>query len=458
MNTDSDSDSELDPEYHATQLITHWNEYLVSAFLGLPNTDITHLLFDSASDTDTEPSNSIIGHVHYLEATATATEATEVTEEQGPAKRPHLEEKEQEQQEQQQSIPSIRIKRSIVRHRYLKLLSGATFHFSDDDGKDILTTPTQEPNLYIRKLLSQLPTGVKDRLAFLAMFQDDSLNEVVEADLNETDEWIVPTPADLDPLSYLFTNLREQLYTAYLREMRMRRAFRILLQRWRIRRVDKKGHAVTDPITLIAPVKPVTVYDFRSMARYVYDATSLASWIESNLMYYEGGFALPMSPRNPWTNAEFTHTQLISIYEQLREHGELRWGLTTLRAYQFDRERWKLFHGSTLTLSAIRMSLTRLDSTDARELLEDFIYAKMEDLHIYTSPGVRTVYRKAILHAPHHWYLEEFKAVAYYHYEAQHFNQDRRRHIHNRCDRIFEKQDIFIEEIQRMGILSSRHT
>ena len=435
---DSDSDADSDIEYYANEVVANWNEYLVSAFIGLPN---THPLFTSLQA-------PITGQVHYLE----------LAEEQGPAKRHHGQGQGQGQ-EQEQEVPvpvPVRIPRRITRYRYLELISGVTFHFSDDDGKDILTTPVQEPNIHIRKLLSRLPAGVRDRLEFLAIFQDDSQNEVVGADLEETDELIVPTPADLDPLAHLFTNLREQFYTAYLREMRMRRAFRTLLQRWRIRRIHKKEHAMTDPITLSEPVKPITVYDFRSMARYVYDATSLAIWIESNLMYHEGGFALPMSPRNPWTNTDFTHTQLISIYNQLREHGELRWGLTTLRAYQFNKDRWRLFHSSALTLSAIRTSLTKLSSADERELLMDFIYAKMEALHIYTSPGIRTVYQKAILHVPHHWYLEAFKVVAYLHYEAEHFSQDRGRLIHNRCDHIFQRQDQFIGEIQGMGILFRR--
>ena len=347
----------------------------------------------------------------------------------------------------------IQVRRRITCHRYLKLRSGTVFHFSDDDGKDILTTPTQEPNLFIRKLLSRIPRGVRNRLTFLSQFADNHDMTVAEVDWEETDEWITPTVEDLHPLTYLFTDLREQLFTAYLREMRMRRAFRSLLQRWRLQRIDRKECTPIDPITLTEPVKSVLLYDVPHMTRFEYDARSLATWIESNLLYYEGGFSFPRAPRNPWTNLEFTETQLISIYEQLRTHGELRWGLTTLRAHQFHLSRWKLFHHSALTLSAVRKSLTRLDSADARELLEDFIFAKMEDLHIYHSPAIRLVYHTAIQHVPTHWYLEEFKAVAYLHYEAEHFHQDKRRMIHNRCDRIFDKQDVFISDIQRMGIL-----
>lgn len=440
MDDHSDS-SDLHSDEIVQQFLEHWNEYVISALIGLPSDPPPSdplppdsPLFPSASipSIPSIPSESLTGNIHYLEE-HTDTPST---------KRPHVQ------------APEIRIPRRITCYQYLKLRSGATFHFSDDDGKQILTTPTQEPNLFIRKLLSRIPRGVRDRLTFLSQFADSQDTRVAEVDWKETDDWIIPTAEDLDPTAYLFTDLREQLFTAYLREMRMRRAFCSLLHRWRLRRIDRKEQTHTDPITLAEPIKSVIVYDVPHMTRFQYDARSLATWIESNLMYYEGGFALPRSPRNPWTNLEFTDRQLLSIYEQLRAHGELRWGLTTLRAHQFHLPRWKLFHHSALTLSAVRKSLTRLDSADARDLLEDFIFAKMEDLHIYTSPSIRLVYRTAIQRAPTHWYLEEFKAVAYLHYEAEHFQQDKRRMIHNRCDRIFDKQDLFISDIQRMGILA----
>ena len=85
-------------------------------------------------------------------------------------------------------------------------------------------------------------------------------------------------------------------------------------------------------------------------------------------------------------------------------------------------------------------------------MLADFIFMKMDDLHIYHTPRIQRVYHQAIQHCPTHWYLEAFKGIAYQHYEAEHMGQNRFRYIHNRCDRIFQKQETFLEEIRCKGI------
>jgi len=362
-----------------------------------------------------------------------------------------LEEQDRESQGPAKRSPIRLVRKRILGYRYLALRSGKTFTFSDSDGTNLLLPTTAEPNRYVRKLLSRLlPLPLPARLLFLADFESEEGNEVVAMDARESEEWILPSYQIT--LSNLFTNLREQLYTAYLQEMRLRRVFRCLVQRWRIRRIHRKEVISTDPITLAEPKKPVELYDFRARTRYRFDASSLATWIESNLTYAEGGFSVPMNPRNPWTNQELTYVQLITIYNQLKAHGELRWAFTTYRAFDFHRSKWQLYHSSALTMSAIRTGLLQLDSYDAREMLEDFIVTKMEDLH--QAPNQRTirVYQRAMIRVPDHWYLQEWKAVAFLHYEADHFRQNKNRMIHNRCDRILRKQDQFLEEMEALGI------
>ena len=146
---------------------------------------------------------------------------------------------------------------------------------------------------------------------------------------------------------------------------------------------------------------------------------------------------------------------MITIYNQLKESGELGWGLVTLRKYNFDRSKWLRYHNSALTLSAIRISLKKLDSYDSREMLEDFIYLKMDELHIFSANYITYAYRQAIMKVPNHWYLEEFKAVAFNHYEAEHFGLNIDRTINDRCRRIFRKQQQFINEMIKMNVIVS---
>lgn len=414
----------------------HWNDFLVASLLGLPDVDIDRLLEESQAQ--------MRGNSSFEEK-----ESQESQESQEPqTKRPRT----------MVVAPPTHIRRRISLHRHLQLRSGLTFHFSDDDGKDILTPPSQEPNLFVRKLLSKLPLTLQGRLQFLAQFDpgdDPSQNDVVDADLIDTDEWMIPTsPADFHPLDHIFSHsIQEDLYCAYLREMRLRSAFRTLLQQWRIYRIHRKPiPSPIDPITLQHPEKPIVLYDFSLSTRYVYHAPSLSTWIEANLTHHEGGFATPQPPRNPWTNLPFTYVQLLSLYPQLQHYGAVGWALTTFRHHHFHLARWHTYHSTPLTLSAIRQSLTHLDSSHARDMLTDFIFMKMDDLHIYHTPHIELVYQQAVQHRPTHWYLESFKRVAYQHYEAEHFGQNRFRYIHNQCNRIFQKQETFLEEMVRERI------
>ena len=79
----------------------------------------------------------------------------------------------------------------------------------------------------------------------------------------------------------------------------------------------------------------------------------------------------------------------------------------------------------------------------------------MDELHIFSPNYVTNAYRQAILKVPNHWYLEEFKAVAFNHYEADHFGWNIDRVINDRCRKIFKKQQQFVNEMIKMNIVPS---
>jgi hypothetical protein len=104
-------------------------------------------------------------------------------------------------------------------------------------------------------------------------------------------------------------------------------------------------------------------------------------------------------------------------------------------------------------MQAIRRSLQNLDSVDAREMFEDFIFAKMDDLDIPCTQLITAAYRQAILRARDHWYLESFKRLAFQHYEAQHFRKNRDTQINQRCITLFKKQHLFLQDMVRRRIV-----
>jgi hypothetical protein len=337
--------------------------------------------------------------------------------------------------------------RERTEYRYLLLSSGNEFYFNEDEGGEEIITPLWvEPNPFIRKILSRLPYDLNQGLLYLNEFMDDSENVVIDVDRIAEKVETKEEAYTLD-LSTIFTNLREQLVTAYLRELRLRRAFRGVFQRWRIYQIDKHHVEEVDPITLSSPEKEVHVYDLAVKKKFTFEARTLANYIETKLAYNEGGFAAPIFPKNPWTNADFTYYQLLSIYCQLKSYGELRWGLVTLQKYHFDLNKWHSYHRSTLTLQSIKNSIRLLDSVDARDVLEDFILLKLEDCNIIVTDAIINAYRVTMRNDPNHWYLQYWKEMARVHYESEHFSQNRNRYIQSRCEKIVRHQSKFFNEL-----------
>lgn len=368
---------------------------------------------------------------------------------EGPVTPPSETDEEDQPTQKRQKIghiaPTKEYYREYTEYKYLLLSSGREFYFHSMED-DLLTPLRIEPNPFIRKLLCEMPSGIQNQMRFLSDFMDDDENIVVDVDRIAEKVESEKEVKHLD-LATLFTNLREQLITAYLREIRLRRAFRNLLQRWRNYHMDKKYTPEVDPITLSPPEKEVIIYDRIVKKKFIFEARSLANYIETKLAYNEGGFAAPIFPKNPWSNADFTYYQLLSIYSQLKHHGELRWGMTTLQKYHFDLNKWHQYHRSTLTLQSIKNSIRLLDSVDARDILEDFILLKLEDFNVIVSDEVINAYRVAMRNDPDHWYLQYWKEAAWIYYEAEHFSKNRTRWIDARCEKIIRHHRRFLNEL-----------
>jgi hypothetical protein len=331
---------------------------------------------------------------------------------------------------------------------FFKLSSGQEFYYIDEDIKPTLINERVEPNPIVRIIIGNLPHGIQNRLNYLSKFRFDEVEEE-ETDVEEDENGDIL----INYKPKQFDNVCIQVFSAYMREMKLRAVFRRVWAMWKIYKLNKTVHADVDPITLCDPVNRVVLYD--KYKKYVFDATSLATWIESKLLYQEYGFALPMYPCNPWTNVEFTYVQMISIYYQLKDYGELRWGLITLKQHDFNKKMWSLYHKSALTMRAIKTNLWALDNMESRDLLEDFIFAMYDELRINTSQSIINGFRVAIRRVPEHWYLEKWKALAFQHLEGEHFGQNRRNSILNASMLLLKKRELFFKELVQMGIIQN---
>jgi hypothetical protein len=315
----------------------------------------------------------------------------------------------------------------------LQLSSGYVLKFKQKDGHDLLLPHWFESNEFVRKIVSRSLRSVATRLRYLSYIVDEE--EGYDDDGNMT-----------------YYDLKEQVMESYLVETRLRNAMRNVLMRWRNYQMDKRHQDVIDPITLSEPDKQIVVYDWSMKRKFVFNAKSLAIHIETALLYNEDGFAVPCYPRNPWTNLNFTYRQLVSIYEQLKIHGELRWGFVTLRQHNFNKDMWRKYQHTSITLKSIQNSLIQLDSANARDLLEDFIIMKINEVEEVTTFMVH-LYRTAIARAPCHWIIEQWKRAAFLHYESQHFGWSRAVAINKIRYSLLRNQSRLIRDLTESGFL-----
>jgi hypothetical protein len=308
-----------------------------------------------------------------------------------------------------------------------------------------------EPNRLIRNIISRVPHRMVDRLKYLAKFESEEESDSESSSDSNTEGSDTKNRTKVE--KRYFGNLKELVYTAYIKETRLRFLFKKVLALWRIHVMDKKCEIGLDPITLAEPIKNVYVYDWPNKKKFVFDAKSLATLIESRLTYQEYGFSMPQFPKNPNNNVEFSPEQLVSIYYQLKDYGELQWAFTTLKEYDFKLNRWVMYHKSALTMNSIKKSISLLDTNEDRELFSDFIFAKLEKLRFRTSVTTNNHYITAMIRDPKHWYLEKLKSLAISHYEAEHFGYYVDDYVDEECVKIFQKQAKFFKDLKTRKLI-----
>jgi len=321
----------------------------------------------------------------------------------------------------------------------LTLRNGRVLRFEEEDGLYLLLPHWFESNPFVRKIVSQLIShyGASRSLRTRLRYLDKIMEE--EEGYDEDGEMT-------------YYHLRDQVIESYLVELRLRSAMRKVLVRWRNYRIDKRHCEEVDPITLCPPEKRVILYDWNVRKKFIFDAKSLAIHIETALSYQEFGFPIPRYPRNPWNNVDFRYRQLISIYQQLKGYGELRWGMVTFHRHHYNIITWMRYEHSSLTMKAVQTSLLQLDSAYAKEVLLEFIITKIEEVGNAQDFQINA-YRLAILQIPNHWYIQQWKQLAYLDHEARHFGINRIEKINEARDGLLRKQPRFFHELIELRIV-----
>jgi hypothetical protein len=265
-------------------------------------------------------------------------------------------------------------------------------YLEEEDAYRVLTPEWVEWNPAIRRCIGRLPRNLVRRLAYLSRFHRETViyhpfEDIVLAD-----------------------HLQDQMYGAYYRECRLKRAMRNLLGRWKCLQMARRSKgAAVDPVTLSEPEKPVVVYSWAQGRRYTFEAKTLSLHVEAQLCHHSGGFPVPQVPRNPWNNVAFSFRELISIYLQLKSWGELRWGLLTFHGAQFDLEKWGREQRTLLTRKALEDAMRTLPHLPLlRQSMLQFITDALEEGHCDHLEDWKIIYEYALEYLSDHAVIQQW--------------------------------------------------
>jgi hypothetical protein len=150
-------------------------------------------------------------------------------------------------------------------------------------------------------------------------------------------------PTLTDRQNYLVQIIKGQKYTGQftaeaeqnLREIRqvfqkdqwIRTTLRRFVQIWLYRRYRNRFLNTEDPATLAEPIKSIPIFDVERRGTYVFEATSLKSFLVNDLTYSDWMFPEPKEPRNPLTNLPFRQGQLVEVVRALRAYNLGHWSI-----------------------------------------------------------------------------------------------------------------------------------
>lgn len=216
-----------------------------------------------------------------------------------------------------------------------------------------------------------------------------------------------------------FQTYQDGVQEALFFEMRRRWAFRRLLHRFRLRRIERIPVSTTDPITFCPIETPITVYDMVLKRTFTFDAKPLVKHISHCLFQQERMVPNAKAPTNVITNRPFTFPQLFSITKQVIRAGINPGHLLNYQYHYYDILRWKTYMGPALLIAAIKEELFNPVSLDGQDMMIDFLLSQLRILGIQTIPEFESLLMKAVEMFPTHPVVQSLRDLCFRDYEAR---------------------------------------
>lgn len=193
----------------------------------------------------------------------------------------------------------------------------------------------------------------------------------------------------------------------------LRWKFKTFFTNARIKRFQQVN--AVDPITMESFKQPIQFHSFAQTKTYTFEAESFVKHVHRKLTNNDGHISLPVNPRNPFTNEEFSLCQLMGLLRQCKQAGHTTWAVEAFINVCYDITTFAAVHTKPLRLSALRATMADSKSWDAIDTLYDFIKSEHQ-YHKKIFP--KQIYIWSLHHAVQEARMQTWKKMCLKYYET----------------------------------------
>jgi hypothetical protein len=199
----------------------------------------------------------------------------------------------------------------------------------------------------------------------------------------------------------------------------LRWKFKRFITKWRMKRFKQIND--TDFITLSEIQKTVKIYNYPTRCIYTFEASSILQDIHKKLLNHDGQIPHPLFPRNPYTNEQFTISQLLSVQTQCKKYEQAVWTLESFYKSKMKIDTFSQIHRKALRLHALKSILFHVKDFEGIYLLLNFIESQHDE---HEAQFNKPLYRWCLSTIPDDSKIQSWRYLCKEYYEEEILAED----------------------------------
>lgn len=224
-----------------------------------------------------------------------------------------------------------------------------------------------------------------------------------------------PNPALMESIQELKAGCKSVMAENQILRWKLKR----FLTLWRVCHCKKIND--TDFITLCPIEKPITIVSFSTRSIYTFESSSILQDIHKKLLHHSGLFPHPIFPRNPYTNENFTLSQLLNIHKQCSRFGNVSWSLEAFYRSKMSIPTFLQVQRKGLRIHALKSILFDYSDIEGTILLLNFIESQHEE---HEAAFNKHLYRWCIMNIPEDHKIQAWRSFCKEYYENEIIAED----------------------------------